>query len=77
MRQDLTSNDGEEIDVKKFIRHPSYNDDTLDFNYALLVLERTTTQDIKLIRLNSDEVVHSSLLVHLPIKMSKSALHPL
>jgi trypsin len=45
-RQDLNSNDGEEIKVKEFIRHPSYNDDTLDFDYALLALERATTQDI-------------------------------
>ncbi|MEY3179342.1 MAG: hypothetical protein RJB42_1585 [Bacteroidota bacterium] len=33
----------------------SYNNDTLDFDYALLVFERATTQDIKLIMLNSDE----------------------
>jgi secreted trypsin-like serine protease len=53
MRQDLNSNDGEEIKVIKFIPHPDY--DKPDVDYALLVLERATTQDIKLIKLNSDE----------------------
>jgi trypsin len=47
------SNVGEEIDVKEFIIHPSYV--FPDFDIALLVLERATTQDIKLIGLNSDE----------------------
>jgi hypothetical protein len=54
-RHDLNSTDGEEIEVKEFISHPSYDDYTKEFDYALLVLERATTQDIKLIRLNSDE----------------------
>jgi hypothetical protein len=54
MREDLNSNDGEEINVTEFIIHPSYNDDTLAFDYALLVLESATTEDIKLIKLNSN-----------------------
>jgi trypsin len=50
------SNVGEEIDVKEFIIHPQWNEATTAFDYALLVLERATTQDIKLIKLNSDEI---------------------
>lgn len=54
-RHDLTSNDGERINVKEFILHPSFNPKTLAFDYALVVLERATTQDVKLIVLNSDQ----------------------
>jgi secreted trypsin-like serine protease len=54
-RHDLTSNDGERINVKEFILHPSYNPKTFAFDYALVVLERATTQDVKLIVLNSDQ----------------------
>jgi secreted trypsin-like serine protease len=46
---------GEDIMVKDWIPHPDYDDDSADFDYALLVLESATTQDIELIRLNSDE----------------------
>jgi secreted trypsin-like serine protease len=50
------SNVGEEIDVKEFIIHPNFRFPRgLDHDYALLVLESATTQDIKLIGLNSDE----------------------
>jgi trypsin len=57
MREDLNSTDGEKINAKEFIPHPSYDDDSTNtaFDYALIVLERATTQDIKLIKLNSDE----------------------
>lgn len=55
MRQDKTSKDGEKIKVKDFIIHPTRNKETKEFDYALLVLESATTQDIKLIKLNSDE----------------------
>jgi secreted trypsin-like serine protease len=55
MRHNQTSNDGEEIDVKEWILHPQWNDVYLEFNYGLIVLERATTQNIKLIGLNSDE----------------------
>jgi trypsin len=55
-RTDLTSTDGEEIKVRKMIPHPDYSGEPdYDYDYALLVLERATTQDIKLITLNSDE----------------------
>jgi trypsin len=55
-RFDLNNTDvGEVIMVKDWIVHKSYDDHTLEFDYALLVLERATTQDIKLIRLNADE----------------------
>jgi hypothetical protein len=43
------------INVKEFILHPSFNPKTLAFDYALVVLERATTQDVKLIVLNSDQ----------------------
>jgi trypsin len=46
---------GEEINAKEFIFHPQWNKVTLGFDYALIVLERATTEDIKLIELNSDE----------------------
>jgi hypothetical protein len=47
---------GEEIKVKEFIIHPRWWNAIRDwFAFALVVLERPTTQDIKLIRLNSDE----------------------
>jgi secreted trypsin-like serine protease len=56
MRQDKTSNDGEQIKVKEFIKHPNYGvPGKFDNDYGLIVLERATTQDIKLIRLNTDE----------------------
>jgi secreted trypsin-like serine protease len=54
-RFDLTTNDGEVIMVKDQNLHPTWNKTTVNFDYALLVLERATTQDIKLIQLNSDE----------------------
>jgi secreted trypsin-like serine protease len=55
-RFDLTNTDvGEVIKVKNWIVHPDWNSDKKEFDYALLVLECATTQDIKLVQLNSDE----------------------
>jgi secreted trypsin-like serine protease len=54
MRRALNSTDGEEIKSKEIIKHPQWDSDKIDFDYALLVLDRATTQDVKLIKLNSD-----------------------
>jgi hypothetical protein len=52
----MESKDGEEIKVKEFIIHPKYGAPyRLSYDFALLVLERATTQNIKLIRLNTNK----------------------
>jgi hypothetical protein len=49
------TNVGEEINAKEFIFHPQWNKTSTSFDCALLVLERATSEDTKLIGLNSDE----------------------
>jgi secreted trypsin-like serine protease len=54
-----SENDGEAIRAKELIMHPYYYDGngTTNYDYALIVLRKATTQDVKLITLNTDNNV--------------------
>ncbi|KAL7505122.1 hypothetical protein ACHAXN_003770 [Cyclotella atomus] len=55
-RDDLTSNDGQEIPVAQEIRHPSYSWDTDENDLALLLLSEAVTAvpEEDIVRINSD-----------------------
>jgi secreted trypsin-like serine protease len=55
-RDDLTSNDGEEIAVAQEIRHPEYSWDTDENDFALLLLSESVSvlSEEELVRINSD-----------------------
>jgi trypsin len=55
-RHDLDTDDGEEIDVAIEMSHPDYDDYLTDNDFMLLFLSRSTTEDVELVKVNSDVV---------------------
>ena len=53
-RHDLRDNDGEVIKARRELPHPSYNPSRTDNDFMLVFLERPTTQDVDIVRVNSD-----------------------
>ena len=53
-RRNLNSRAGEEIRVASSIRHPAYNEDTTNNDIRLVFLKEPVSQDIELMKLNSD-----------------------
>jgi hypothetical protein len=56
-RHDLGKNNGEKIDMKTEIFHPKYNDKTTDNDFNLVILDRPTTANVELVKLNSKKSV--------------------
>lgn len=52
---DTTDWEGEVIPMTKAIIHPDYDDNTMAYDFALVILEAATTQDVKFIKLNHDD----------------------
>jgi trypsin len=58
-RHDLTTSAGESIPKSKEIIHPDYDTDTEDNDYALVFLDRATTENVVFVKLNQDELFPS------------------
>jgi trypsin len=54
-RHNLNSNNGESIPIKRETSHAEYNATTLDSDLMLVLLERPTTMDVPLVKLNADK----------------------
>ena len=54
-RHDLRTTDGESIPRRKEIKHPSYNANTMSNDFALVFLNRGTTEKVDFVKLNQDE----------------------
>ncbi|KAL7516853.1 hypothetical protein ACHAWX_001829 [Stephanocyclus meneghinianus] len=52
---DTSDWEGEVIPMTKAVIHPNYNDNTIANNFAVVILEAATSQDVKFIKLNPDE----------------------
>jgi trypsin len=53
-RHNLETRAGQIIPMKREIPHPRYNDRTTNNDFNVVVLRRPTTEDVELVRLNSD-----------------------
>lgn len=56
-RHNLSSNGGEAISIKSLTPHAEYNDTTFDHDLMLVLLERPTSMDVPLVKLNADTTV--------------------
>ena len=54
-RHDLRTSDGESIPRKTEIKHPNYNGNTMANDFALVFLNRGTTEKVDFVKLNQDE----------------------
>jgi trypsin len=54
-RHDLTTSAGQSIPRKTEMKHPSYNPDTMDNDFALVFLNTATTEDVAFLQLNQDD----------------------
>ena len=59
-RHDLGKNNGEKINMKKEIPHPKYNDKTTNYDFNVVILEKPITEDVALVKLNSEKTVPAS-----------------
>ena len=55
-RHDLRTNDGETITRKKEMKHPQYNSNTMNNDFALVFLEKGTTERVDFVKLNQDNL---------------------
>ena len=53
-RHDLDTNSGEEIQVSREVPHPDYDTRTTNNDFNLVFLERPTSQNVELVKLNSN-----------------------
>jgi hypothetical protein len=53
-RHDLTTSAGESIPRRKEIKHPNYNGNTMTNDFALVFLNRGTTEKVDFVKLNQD-----------------------
>ena len=54
-RHDVGKSSGEVIRMSKEIKHGKYDDWTTNNDFMLVILDRPTTQDVELVKLNSDK----------------------
>lgn len=54
-RHDLRTSEGETIPKKTEIKHPSYNPDSMDNDFAIVFLDRATTEEVDFVVLNQDD----------------------
>jgi secreted trypsin-like serine protease len=54
-RHDLRTTAGEVIPRRKEIKHPNYNGNTMTHDFALVFLNRGTTQNVDFVKLNQDD----------------------
>jgi trypsin len=53
-RHDLRTSEGETIPKKTEMKHPSYNPDSMDNDFAIVFLDRATTEEVDFVVLNQD-----------------------